>query len=142
MDSLSSMFDTHSYYKSLVDAGVPQEQADAHTNSITKIIEFNLASKNDVIDVKFGLKKEIQDCRLKLQKEIEEIRLKLEEVKRDVLELRKDLETNVIELKKDLETNVLELRKDLKILDKDLTIKTGIMISLSTGILATLIKLL
>jgi len=51
----------------------------------------------------------------------------------------KELESNLMKDMKELDTN---LRRDLKILEKDIIIKLGSMIVVSTTLLAVLIKIL
>ena len=46
------VYDSHSYIKTLVSLGVPEEQAEAHAAEFKKIVESDLATKNDMATLK------------------------------------------------------------------------------------------
>ncbi len=78
--------DTHAMVKDLIAAGFTEKQAEAHVNTLSRFIRFNLATKSDIA-----------------------------EVQRDIAELRKETKTDIAELRKETMTGIELLRRDLTI---------------------------
>ena len=79
--------DTHAIVKRFQEAGIPPEQAEAHTEVLTKIFEQNLVTKQDVAAIQLNIESVRKDIQLDIgnvRKEIEELRLG---TKRDLKEL-------------------------------------------------------
>ena len=55
-------FDTVEYVHELKKAGVPEKQAEAQAHALIKVVDNNLASKQDIFD----LKRDIKEMELKL----------------------------------------------------------------------------
>lgn len=50
-------FDTHAYVKKLKAAGVPEEQAEVHAETIAHLIEGELATKRDIEELRQATKR-------------------------------------------------------------------------------------
>ena len=106
-------FDTHTFVKCLTRAGMDEQQAEALVECQVKLINDNLATKQDMEEVK----RDIEALRLATEQSIEALRL---ETKKDIAALKTDMQK-------------MELR---------LTLRLGSVIIAAVGVFATLIKLL
>ncbi len=130
--NMSFPFDSLAFVKKLRAAGVPDAQAEAQAEVFIEIMDSTFATKPGLINVKNELqlaienvRKEIQVVKAELKRDIEDLRNRL---KRDIEDLRN-------ELKRDIEELRLEVKKDIKLLERDMTIKMGLM---SVGIITIL----
>jgi len=64
----ATTFDTLMYAKKLREAGVPEKQAEIQAEALKEIIDNNLATKQDILD----LKREIKDVENNLTRDIKE----------------------------------------------------------------------
>jgi hypothetical protein len=109
-------FDSLGYAKHLRDAGVPQDQAEAHAEAARQFIMAELATRYDL-----GV----------LRNDLDVVRRELE-TKIDVL--RRELETKIDALRRELETKI-------DTLSMRLTIRMGVMVAAGVAALAAIIKL-
>ncbi|MFQ5455806.1 MAG: coiled-coil domain-containing protein [Nitrospirota bacterium] len=89
MSSLA--FDTLEYVQKLKAVGVPEKQAEAHAHALSEVIESNLATKQDTLD----LKRDIANVRAELKRDIAEVKA---ELKRDIAEVKAELKRDIKEL--------------------------------------------
>ena len=66
MNNTSLAFDTLQYSKKLREAGFTEQQAEVQAEAIKEIIEDNLATKKDLMEVKTELKRDIAEMGLKM----------------------------------------------------------------------------
>ena len=104
-------------------AGFTREQAMV----LGKVIEGDLATKQDIEGVRSDLKRDIEGVRSELKRDIKELDAKIEvtkaELKRDIAELDGKIETTKAELKRDIETTKAELKRDIKEIESRLSMK-------------------
>ena len=131
-------FDTHSSVEELIKSGFDKQQAEGITGVQKRIIESNLATKIDIIEVKRDIeelrnetKKDIELLKNEIKKDIEllrnetkkDIELLRNETKIDIAEIKKDIELlrnetkiDIIELRNETKKDIAELRKDTELL--------------------------
>ena len=88
-------FDTHSFVKRLTKAGMPEQQAEVLASEQSRLIENELATKQDIAEVK----RDIEQLRLATKQDIEELR---STTKRDMKELETSLKRDIAESKVDI----------------------------------------
>lgn len=74
---MAVLFDTRAYHRTLTDAGVPPEQADAHMRALELAFEGGVATKQDILGVKqdiVDVRQDIANVRQELRKEIGDVR--------------------------------------------------------------------
>jgi tetrahydromethanopterin S-methyltransferase subunit F len=49
---MAVLFDTRAYHRTLTDAGVPSDQADANTRALEAAMQGGVATKQDIADVR------------------------------------------------------------------------------------------
>ncbi|MBF0119988.1 MAG: DUF1640 domain-containing protein [Desulfobacterales bacterium] len=74
-------FDTHTYVKRLVSAGMPERQAEIQADTFKEIIESQLASKKDIKEIELA----IENVKKDLKYDIKELELKMESIKADII---------------------------------------------------------
>ena len=120
-------FDTHTFVKCLTRAGMDEQQAEALVECQVKLINDNLATKQDMEEVK----RDIEE----IKRDIEALRLA---TKQDIEEIKRDIEALRLETKKD----IAALKTDMQKMELRLTLRLGSVIIAAVGVFATLIKLL
>ena len=104
------VFDTLKSVEELQEAGIPENQAKAQVRVFQRILESDLATKRDIKDLQ-----------------------------QETLQPKKDLQHEMLQLKKELQQEMLQLKKELqqemRELEYRLTIKTGVMLAASTGVI-------
>lgn len=79
--SIAINFDSLKFIRTLTDAGIPQQQAEAQVEAFKIAHEENLdclATKQDLKDLKQELKDEIKDIRQELKGEIKDVRQEID----------------------------------------------------------------
>ena len=137
----SFAFDTHAFFKSLTYAGMDEQQAEALVEFQKQLINDSLATKRDIGEVKASIeevkasveetKANVEALRLKTEQSIEKLKVELEKVKGEVEKVKGEVE----KLR-------LEIKKDIKALELHLTLRLASVIIVTTGLFATLVKLL
>ena len=122
------------YTEELEKAGFSAEQAKRSVLVWTDFMDHHFATKNDLVEL--ALKNEIamKELRSEFKQDLAELRA---EVKQDINDLRVELKQDITDVKQDIHDLRLEVRK----LGPDLTIKMGIMMATSIGIISTIISL-
>jgi hypothetical protein len=117
--SMVYAMDTLGYSKRLRDAGIPQQEAEAHAEAARDFIMAELVTKTD------------------LQTNLQVLKT---ELKADIQALKSDLEAKIVGVKTDLEAKLqaVEARLERKIDGQ--TAKLGGIVAAGVAILATLIK--
>jgi uncharacterized protein YdhG (YjbR/CyaY superfamily) len=94
--------DTLAYAKRLIQAGMPQQQAEVQAQVLKEIIDNNLATKKDIAEVKA----EIEKVRAELKADIERVKADLEkakvELKADIERVRAELKVDIAKVKADI----------------------------------------
>ena len=121
-------FDTLAYAKRLMAVGVPQEQAEVQSETISEIIESEFATKRDI----YLLTKDMKAMEVSLKRDMKEMDNSL---KRDMKEMETSLQNEILLVRKDMKAMELRLKHDL-------TLRLGVMISAAIAIVAALVKLL
>lgn len=129
------MIDTLSISKQLQESGLSAKEADAIAMQMGKLIDSDLASKQNLKETELTLQRDIEEVRLTLQKDTEEVRLTLQ----------KEIEGVKLTLQKEIEGVRLEIKNtELRILDKmnsQLKWVVGFLVG-QAAVIVTLIKLL
>ena len=68
------IFDTYRYVKQLVEAGMPEAQAEVIANQQKELIEGKLASQQQLANVEANLKRDIKELETTLKRDIEAIK--------------------------------------------------------------------
>ena len=64
-------FDTHEYIKDLQQGNVPLKQAEAHSNALKKVLNEELATKQDLNELETKLNAKIENLEARLEAKIE-----------------------------------------------------------------------
>ena len=88
-DSFS--LDTHVIVKNMIAAGFTEAQAEVQADTLSHLIRYNLATKDDVARVE----RSIAELR-------KETKIEIEGVRKEIAELRKDTKTDIALLSRDL----------------------------------------
>ena len=71
------ILDTHADIQELVEAGMPQPQAETVVRQHVRLLELNLATKADITELKAELKTDITNINATLKTDIAEIKVSL-----------------------------------------------------------------
>ncbi len=98
------MFDTLTYANKLKAAGVPEQQANVHAETLVAIVSENLATKEDVSNAKTALEGKIANLKTELKQDIKDVRSELTVVSKELVALgeRAVTKEDLAELKVDL----------------------------------------
>jgi hypothetical protein len=128
-------FDTLSYANELKKVGFTGKQAEVQAKALKRIIDSNLATKQDILmlqkeiaETKGDLQKEIAETKSDLQKDIEK---NAHAAKQDILMLQKE----IVETRGDLQKEIAETRGGI------IKWVAGMLLAQS-AVIATLVKLL
>ncbi len=142
---MTQVLDTYREVKELVSSGFVEEQAQAVVSLQARILNENVASKQDIALVQRDIEKtraDIEALRLATQKDIEIIHKDIEsfraETRKDIEIIHKDIESLRAETSKDIESLRLEIKKDMLLLSSQLTVRVGAMLVAAVGILGSL----
>ena len=80
------MIDTLSISKQLQESGLSAKEADAIAMQMGKLIDSDLASKQNLKETELTLQKEIEGVKLTLQKEIDGVRLEIKNTELRILD--------------------------------------------------------
>ena len=153
---VAPLFDTLKYVERLKDAGVPETQAKAEAevlrDALSESLVTVLAGKEDIRIAKEELQGEIRAVKDQLQNEVRavkkelhsEIRAVKEELQSEIRAVKEELQSEIRAVKEDVRTLQEEtraIRADMKAMEMKLTIRTGGMMTVMTGILYTLLRL-
>ena len=137
----SFAFDTHAFVKRLTQSGMDEEQAEALVECQKQLVNDSLATRRDIEEVKAS----IEALRLATEQSIEKVKGEVEKVKGEVEKVKGEVEKvkgEVEKIKSEVEKLRLEMKKDIKGLELRLTLRLASVIVVTTGIFATLVKLL
>ena len=96
------MFDTLTYAKKLREAGVPEKQAEVQAETLSEIIESNLATKTDVENIRRDMK-ELETSLKRDMKAIEAaLKVDIDLIRRDMKEMELKLEGKISESKSEI----------------------------------------
>ncbi len=141
-----NQLDTRAVIKQLVDAGMPETQAEILIFNQAKSIDERLATKQDVALIQHDIKtqrlateKDIKAQRLATEKDIEVIRTNIEAqrlaTEKDTEIIRKDIESLRAETKKDIELLRAETKKEMQLQSSRFTVRMGAMLVAAVGLL-------
>lgn len=116
------------YTEELEKVGFTTEQAKKSVQVWMELMDRNFATKADFKEQYFMTKADQMELR--------------HEFKTQVDELRHDVKNRIDELRHEVKTQVDELRHDVNKLESKLTIKLGIMMAASIGIVSTIVALI
>lgn len=106
------MFNTLKYVKKLEEVGITRQQAEAHIQIVSEIMENNLATRQDMNDLR-------------------------QEFKQDMSEMRHE----IAELRHELKHEISLLDQKMIQSEQRLTIKLGTIVSIAMGAAVALMKL-
>jgi hypothetical protein len=120
-------FDTHAYVKRLTGVGVSEAQAEVQAEALADLVYGRLVTKED-------LQQGLQALEQRMEQRFAEVDMRFVEIERRFGDVEKRF-GDVEKLFGDIETRIaqLELR---------LTLRLGVMLAASMGIVAALVKLL
>jgi gas vesicle protein len=122
------------YTEELEKAGFSAEQAKRSVLVWTDFMDHHFATKNDLVELALKNEMAMKELRSEFKQDLAELSA---EVKQDINDLRVELKQDITDVKQDIHDLRLEIRK----LGPDLTIKMGIMMATSIGIISTIISL-
>jgi len=70
-------FDTHAYVKKLVTVGVSEKQAEVQAETLTELLDNNLATKRDLKELETSLKRDIKELEASTQRDLKELEMRL-----------------------------------------------------------------
>ena len=117
----SIAFDTYAFVKELIQAGMPEEQAEVLARSQATLIDEKLTTKRDLKELETLLTRDLKELEARLTHDLKELEALLT---RDL----KELEARLIH--------------DLKELETRMTLRLGSMMVVAVGVVAALVKLL
>ena len=71
------ILDTHADIQELVEAGMPQAQAETVVRQHARLLELNLATKTDIAELRAELKTEITELNSTLKTDVAELKISL-----------------------------------------------------------------
>jgi len=71
------VFDTHAYVKKLVTAGVSEAQAEVQAETLTELLDNNLATRRDLKELETSLKHDIKELEVSTQRDLKELEMRL-----------------------------------------------------------------
>lgn len=125
------MFNTLHYAKMLEEVGFTREQSETSVKILVEIMEDKLASKQDLQDFRTASKQDLQDHRIATKQDLKDLRV---EVKQEIQDLR-------VEVKQEIQDLRVDMKHSLAQLESKLTIRMGVMLTASIGVLAAIQKL-
>lgn len=154
------MFNVLKYTKILEENGFDRDQAEILVGMFMQMIEFNMVSKSDFNLHKSEVRAAFEKMRVAFKADLSALRVELKtdinalrtELKTEINELRTEVKTEINELRTEVKTEINELRTEMyhgfeKLDDKfnkfglQLTIKLGVMLALSVGLLSTILAI-
>ena len=81
-------FDTHAFVKKLTKAGMPEPQAEVLASEQSRLIENELATKQDIEQLRLTTKRDMKELETALKRDIAELRT---ELKRDISEFKAEI---------------------------------------------------
>jgi len=103
-------FDTHSYVKRLVAAGMPEAQAEVQADALAEFVLSQLATKDDLNQAVERIRSEMKAELSEVRGEIAEVRGEIAEVRGEIAEARGEIRESELRLTARLES---ELRKQM-----------------------------
>lgn len=143
------MFNSLKSVKRLERVGVSRDQAEAYVQIMNEFMESNLVTGEQFKDGIFLLKSEFKENISILKSELkEDISALGSELKEDMSALRDEFKRDISILRNEVKEDASSLRSELKDihhkieqLESRMIIKLGAMMSISIGILVTILKL-
>ena len=71
------MFDTHAFVKELIEAGMPERQAEVLARSQAVLIDEKLATKEDLKKLELATKRDLKELEEKIKRDLKELELRL-----------------------------------------------------------------
>ena len=136
------MYNSLKHVKMLEEVGLPRNQAEAHVQMMTEIIETNLATKEDMKslrrdfeDHRVALHQDMKDFRVEMQQDMKDFRL---EMQQDMKDLKLEMQQDSKNLRTEMSQLRAELKSDMALLEKSLTIKVGAIVVATVTLAMTL----
>jgi len=115
-------FDTHRFVKRLTDNGFTEAQAEALADEQVSLLNSNLATKQNLIELKGDLERQLAELKGDLERQLAEV--------------KGDLERKIVEVKGDLERKIVEAKNDLlKWMIGAMVAQTGVIVGLVVGLM-------
>ncbi len=114
-------FDTHRFVKRLTDNGFTEAQAEALADEQVSLLNSNLATKQDLLELQGRLERQMAELKGGLE--------------RQMADLKGDLERQMAELKGDLQKQIVEAKNDvLKWMVGAMVAQTGVIAGVVLGV--------
>ena len=110
------ILDTHASIHELVNAGMPERQAETVVRQQARLLEQNLATKADIESLGQGTKYDIETLRQETKYDIETLR---QETRRDIETLRQETSAGIETLRQETRRDIETLRHDVEILRQE-----------------------
>ena len=72
-------FDTYRYIKDLQDGNIPLKQAEAHSNALKKVLNDELATKQDLNDLEARLNTKMENLEARLNTKMDQLKIEIKE---------------------------------------------------------------
>ena len=79
------MFNSLKYAKILEDSGLPRNQAEAHMQIITAVVEEDMTTKADLKEYSLEIKSEMSELRSDVKSEMNELRSEVKNFKNEII---------------------------------------------------------
>ncbi len=106
-------FDTLTYARALKEAGVPEQQAEAHAVALRDVVADEVATKADLATVEAALKSDIASVEAILKSDITSVKAAL---KSDITSVEGNLKSNIASVEANLKTDIAELKGEINLL--------------------------
>jgi len=70
-------FDTHAYVKKLVTVGVSERQAEVQAETLTELLDNDLATKRDLKELEIALRRDMKELENATRRDIKELEMRL-----------------------------------------------------------------
>jgi hypothetical protein len=121
----------YSLYDALISINVPNDKARAVVDAMERDMGTTLATKADLENIRVATKADLDNLRAS--------------TKADLQLLRQELKADIAELRHEVRQDIALVRKDMEIMSRnlsnDITVKTGSMIVVATGLLFAALKI-
>ena len=146
------IFDTHQTIKHFIRAGFTELQAEVMAEEQKKLLEKNLATKQDLAEVNFkienlrrdieNIRKDIELLRQETKKDIENIKKDIENIKKEIELLRQETKKDIENIRREIELLRQETKREIELMTNKFTNRMYIAIFSSMGFFITILKVL
>ena len=140
-----AMFNALQYTRSLEESGFERDQAEILVRMFMQMIEFNMVTKSDFEKFRLEVSSDFEKFRAEVNSEFSQVRSEFEkfrlEVNSEFSKVRSELSEDINDVRTELRGSIADVRSDIEKLSMQLTIKLGVMLAISMGLISSIIAL-